>query len=200
MTAAIEPGDFAYHHPTGDYLGIVTAVDDMRVYFDGPRTRDGASVPFAGHHQVTKGGPPDVSCPDCAVKAGTPHENGCDVARCLWSGEQLLQCEGTFAPTVRQLRADGHTEMADGLAHYLSIDDEDHDCGSDVWTGEWPGSSNAARLGKFVYWGPDFGEKGWQRCDGFHLAAHPDLNFLNGMNCNWNQTTHEWDLRTEGEN
>lgn len=50
-------------------------------------------------------------CNDCAVAPGTPHLNGCDVARCMFTGEQRLGC-------------DRH---------------EHDDCGDDVWTGRWDG-------------------------------------------------------------
>lgn len=31
-------------------------------------------------------------CPDCAAQPGQPHDDGCDVARCLASGVQRLGC------------------------------------------------------------------------------------------------------------
>ncbi len=46
-------------------------------------------------------------CHDCAVRAGHPHLDGCDVARCVVTGAQRFSCGG------------------------------DHDCGHDYWTGEW---------------------------------------------------------------
>jgi len=33
------------------------------------------------------------SCPDCAVKVGEKHVNGCDVARCLKTKRQRLGCD-----------------------------------------------------------------------------------------------------------
>ena len=42
-------------------------------------------------------------CPDCYASPGEAHENGCDQARCLITGQQRLMCH------------------------------EDHDCGEDVW-------------------------------------------------------------------
>lgn len=50
-------------------------------------------------------------CPDCAVRAGGEHDDGCDVARCLVTGGQRLMC------------------------------DEDHDCGRQLWSGRWPSSN-----------------------------------------------------------
>jgi hypothetical protein len=52
--------------------------------------------------------PTSDDCPDCGVAPGRRHHAGCDVARCLETGHQRLSCAGG------------------------------HDCGQDVWTGEWP--------------------------------------------------------------
>ena len=58
----------------------------------------------------------DRLCPDCAVKVGEFHKDGCDVARCLYTGRQRLSCET-------------------------------QSCGSDVWTGQWPGEHEAQLYG-----------------------------------------------------
>jgi len=135
----------------------------------------------------------DSNCHDCGATPGTPHVGGCDTARCLWTGGQRLACDGGFADIVRQLRADGHPEMAERLAYHLSIEDEAHDCGDDVWTGEWPGDAVARRLGLWCYWGPDYGGKGWVRCEPDHPGAQPDLNRLH-TGARWDREAKRWEL------
>lgn len=34
-----------------------------------------------------------MKCPDCKATPGTPHEDGCDVARCTVCGKQRITCE-----------------------------------------------------------------------------------------------------------
>jgi hypothetical protein len=84
-------------------------------------------------------------CGDCAVMPGEPHEDGCDVARCLRTGMQRLSC------TSR------------------------HDCGQDVWTGEWPGDADCRRLG-------------WLTPDG-----RPDVNRLNPLQARWDRQALRWE-------
>ena len=36
------------------------------------------------------------TCPGCGVEAGARHGDGCDVARCLWTGMQRLACDGEW--------------------------------------------------------------------------------------------------------
>lgn len=58
-------------------------------------------------------------CPGCGAAVGSLHDLGCDVARCLETGFQRMTCH------------------------------EDHDCGHDIWSGEWPGVVECIELGWF---------------------------------------------------
>lgn len=57
------------------------------------------------------------NCPDCGVKAGHIHQNGCDVERCSYCGGQVLMCGGC---------PDDNGIMR-------------HDATFARWTGIWPG-------------------------------------------------------------
>jgi len=61
-------------------------------------------------------------CPDCGVKTGEKHVEGCDVARCLKCGGQRLSCD------------------CKGKAG-----------GGDIWTGLWPGVKECHEKGYVVY-------------------------------------------------
>lgn len=56
------------------------------------------------------------NCGDCAVKPGTPHMSGCDVARCTACGSQRISCD--------------HRERNVGWGQ--------------LWTGIWPGEIEVA--------------------------------------------------------
>lgn len=103
-------------------------------------------------------------CPDCGVMPGRPHEDGCDVARCLATGRQRLSCP-------RDHEAG------------------DLDCGWDIWTGEWPGDADAIRLG----WYSKFTDRGWVRCGADDPEASPDMNRLH-TEAQWNRETGHWEL------
>lgn len=109
-------------------------------------------------------------CPDCHVPAGTQHDDGCDVARCLWTGLQRLGCR--------------HFNDSPVL-------DVDHDCGRDVWTGRWPGDDDAKRLGLWCAWEPG---RGWVRVPVWHPKAEPDLNRL-VLEGRWDRTAKAWVAR-----
>lgn len=58
-------------------------------------------------------------CNDCGVEVGTPHEDGCDVARCTECGHQRISC-----------------------------DHDDSDVGwGQIWTGIWPGEKECMEWG-----------------------------------------------------
>lgn len=122
----------------------------------------------------------------CGAKPGEVHVDGCYIARCMWTGGQAIRCDGSFADIARQLRSDGHAEMADRLAYYLSFD-EDHDCGQDVWSGRGPGKAECEEFG---FWciGPP-----WRSCSKDTDGATHDLNRL-VRECQWNRVTKRWEL------
>ena len=98
----------------------------------------------------------DAPCPDCGVRPGQRHENGCDVSRCPECGHQALAC---------------------GLHR---------ESGQSTWTGEWPGDAECREFGWWARWTlttqysrngrPDSGPS--VRCDADHPDAHPDLTRL----------------------
>lgn len=119
------------------------------------------------------------SCPDCAVPADTSHEDGCDVARCLWTGRQRLGCDWF------------------GLDPLLT----EHDCGRDTWTGRWPGEEDTARLGWWCFWdapAPEGGGRGWVRVTANHPRAIPDLNRL-AIEGRWDRRRRRWDAPAVAE-
>lgn len=65
-----------------------------------------------------------MNCPDCGVMPGVCHEDGCDVARCAWTGLQRLACQVLWR--------------------------EGDDCGHDLWTGRWPGELECEEYGWFT--------------------------------------------------
>lgn len=106
------------------------------------------------------------ACPDCGAVIDEPHDDGCDVARCLATGMQRLSCDGY----------------------------EEHDCGQDVWTGMWPGEAECAEFGWWAYFaGAPAGWQGygWVRCEADHPEAVPDLNRL-VIDATWDETAGRW--------
>jgi hypothetical protein len=46
------------------------------------------------------------------------------------------------------------------------------------YDGIWPGTRECLEYGFYCYWGPDYGKRGWVRCDKDHGGARADLNRL----------------------
>ncbi len=106
---------------------------------------------------------PSTDCPDCAASVGGRHDDGCDVARCLMTGWQRLSCAGG------------------------------HDCGADVWTGEWPGDVECREFG---WWVQDRCAEGmgWVPCAPDAPGATEDLNRLY-RDARWDVDRRRWVLR-----
>ena len=104
------------------------------------------------------------ACPDCGAVIDEPHLAGCDVARCLATGMQRLQCS------------------------------EDEHCGQDIWSGTWPGEMECAEFGWWTLFreplpGEPYGA--WIRCGADYPDAVPDLNRL-VRECTWDQVRGRW--------
>ena len=106
------------------------------------------------------------ACHDCGAEPGQPHADGCDTARCLQTGRQRLAC------TAR------------------------HDCGSDVWTGEWPGVAECREFGWCGYWADERLSGPWTRCAAGTSGATEDLNRLaSEQEARWDKRQRRWVLR-----
>lgn len=110
--------------------------------------------------------PADAACPDCAVPPGEPHQDGCDVAQCLWTGRQRLMCPR--AGTIEEVH-----QLTDGTGFVP------HNCGRDVWTGRWPGEAECEEFGFALTAGLPSGR------------FVPDLNRL-FAECQWDRTQARW--------
>jgi hypothetical protein len=126
------------------------------------------------------------SCPDCVAAIGKKHDDGCDVARCLWDGGQRFSCDYAL----------DYTDEPE--SDPMVIDPSDpHDCGEDVWTGMWPGYREAIEFGWWIKWidaapGERYGE--WRPTTASDPKARPDLNRLN-IDCVWDRDNERWMMR-----
>lgn len=125
------------------------------------------------------------NCGGCGSGIGEPHDDGCDVARCLAHGTQQVLCQ----PGAR-LVVTGFYSWGSPIVDY---EEDGHDCGKDVWSGRWPGVEDAERLGWYAYFVPN-GDPSWVPCDPDHPGARPDLNRLQ-IDGRWNAEALRWEGR-----
>jgi hypothetical protein len=102
---------------------------------------------MSDHHDLLAPQPRSPDCPSCEVAIGQPHLDRCDVARCLVTGLQRSGCDAA------------------------------HDCGTDIWSGRWPGETDCERLG-------------WMLAPGL-----PDLNRLYAE-ATWDPAQRAWVIPT----
>jgi len=115
-------------------------------------------------------------CHDCAVEPGQPHLDGCDVARCLATGFQRIQCGGEEHEYKGQWYGEHEGE-----------------CGHEIWTGIWPGVDDCQRLGLWCLDRCSEG-KGFVPCEAGTPGAREDLNRLYRA-CKWNAEAQRFELR-----
>lgn len=106
------------------------------------------------------------SCHDCGAAPGTPHQGGCDTARCMQTGRQRIACSAR------------------------------HDCGQDIWTGEWPGVAECREFGWYGRWAGERLSGPWSRCGPGEPGATEDLNRLaSEQEARWDRKQRRWVLR-----
>lgn len=115
---------------------------------------------------------PPRDCNDCGVRPGEAHQEGCDVARCMLTGEQRIQHDcgphcGTCSCTP---------------------------CDPDIWSGEWPGVAECREFGWYSIWvkpgpGEQYGK--WVRASADHPEARADLNRLM-TEARWSPELKRW--------
>ena len=113
------------------------------------------------------------NCPDCAVEPGMAHDEGCDVARCLFTGWQRLMCGGN------------HQDMGvAGPPYRVGV----AKCGQQVWTGRWPGDAECEEFG---WWTVLVAGQGWKRVPAGTPGALHDLNRL-VTDARWDHQAGRW--------
>lgn len=75
----------------------------------------------------------------CGAKPGQPHRFWDDVARCYWTGIQLIQC-GSHPDDVAE-----DPDIAEAYRN------RDHDCMPSIWDGDYPGVKQCQKYGLYVY-------------------------------------------------
>jgi hypothetical protein len=107
-------------------------------------------------------------CRDCGAQAGSLHDDGCDMAKCLHTGQQRLACRA-IGPLLGQ---------------------EPHDCGKDWWAGYDRDEDQAAAYGLWCYC-PPVGSP--VPCGADHPDAIPNVTRLmrNGV---WDRKKCYWVL------
>lgn len=149
------------------------------------------------------------ACHDCGVDPGQAHEDGCDTARCLVTGGQRLMCDSASAEASYlidytklsdELQRVSSPAMSDELwsivARLIALTEElrgdqgltIHDCGKDVWTGEWPGDAEAREFGWYSKFIPG---EGWVQTTVDDPDASPDLNRLIAE-AKWDPDQRRW--------
>lgn len=92
-------------------------------------------------------------CRQCGAKPGERHD-GCDIARCVSTGFQFIQCAGELH--IHQGREYGEHEGP---------------CHEDIWTGEWPGAAECREYGFWSYFNTR--DEQYRTGGGPFLADHP---------------------------
>lgn len=118
-------------------------------------------------------------CHDCGAHIGECHVPGCDIERCPFCGEQMLQdkCQYDFFGILTDdtMEHEWKSVYEHGLTPEMSEIYEAHVKPHLIpWDGTWPGVRECREYGFWTRWT----DHGWAPCDADHPQATEDLNRL----------------------
>ncbi len=138
-------------------------------------------------------------CNDCGAGFGEPHDHGCDVETCQWTGMQRIACGGQSDWSTCDCEDDNGYDSNGYTTH--TCGQTPHDCGSETWDGVWPASAEAIDYGWFCWFAPSAARrlgpftipagKSWLRCGPEHPEAVPDLTRVH-TECAWDRDLRSW--------
>jgi hypothetical protein len=104
-------------------------------------------------------------CHDCGAKSGHYHSSGCDTERCPKCGGQLLSC-------------DCFVEYDEDKDIEYFNEEEFNKYEREKWNGVMYYKEHlyCEEHNLYVYWGPNYNERDWVKCDKNHPGAQHDLN------------------------
>lgn len=85
--------------------------------------------------------PEDTPCPQCSAEPGEAHRDWDDIARCYYTGTQLIQC-GWHPDDEDEI--EDYEKREYYKAHPLG------ECAPSIWDGDYPGSKQCQELGWFT--------------------------------------------------
>lgn len=124
-------------------------------------------------------------CRDCAAPLGSPHDHGCDVEQCMFTGEQWIACGGTSDWRLCDCEDDSGYDAGGSTIH--TCGQARHDCGSQIWDGVWTGYEECVEYGLYSYF-----DGGWHACGPEHPQAGPALSLLHTGAARWDRERGRW--------
>ncbi len=129
------------------------------------------------------------ACHDCGVAIGSPHVEGCDVARCMLCGGQASHC--ACCCKLHGSRDSNESPDPDHFVEYnIAVAAVG---GPDTWTGQIPDAASCIDLGLYIRW--DRKIRGHVPCEASNRYGHLDVTGLR-KRATWDVAARKWVARS----